>query len=253
LRKCQIRPTSGLQEPFDIIMTNPDPMPAHLAEPVTPVELAAHLAARMCHDFISPAGAITSGLDLLEDPSAQDMRDDALALIADSARKLVAMLAFDRVAFGASQAAEAFDPRELERLAQGVFAHQRATLDWSVEPASLTKPVTRVLLNLAQICGAALPMGGEARIAVREDADATTVVGRAVGARVRLRPEVLDGLNGERLGEGLGGHWVQAFYLRSLVDAAGGALSVEIVEGEAMLTAKLPFEVAAFSTDHTAP
>jgi histidine phosphotransferase ChpT len=235
LRKCQIRPTSGLQEPFDIIMTNPDPMPAHLAEPVTPVELAAHLAARMCHDFISPAGAITSGLDLLEDPSAQDMRDDALALIADSARKLVAMLAFDRVAFGASQAAEAFDPRELERLAQGVFAHQRATL------------------NLAQICGAALPMGGEARIAVREDADATTVVGRAVGARVRLRPEVLDGLNGERLGEGLGGHWVQAFYLRSLVDAAGGALSVEIVEGEAMLTAKLPFEVAAFSTDHTAP
>ena len=71
-------------------------------------EVAAYLAARMCHDFISPAGAITSGLDLLEDPSAQDMRDDAMALIADSARKLVALLSFDRVAFGASQAAEAF-------------------------------------------------------------------------------------------------------------------------------------------------
>jgi histidine phosphotransferase ChpT len=223
-------------------MTHLDPMPADPAEPVTPVELAAHLAARMCHDFISPAGAITSGLDLLEDPSAQDMRDDALALIADSARKLVALLSFDRVAFGASQAAEAFDPRELERLAQGVFAHQRATLDWSVTPMSLSKPVTRVLLNLAQICGAALPMGGEARISVTEDEDGTLIAGRAVGARVRLRPEVLDGLNGERLGEGLGGHWVQAFYLRSLVDAAGGTLSVEIVDGEASVTAKIPRE-----------
>lgn len=223
-------------------MTHLDPMPADPAAPVTPVELAAHLAARMCHDFISPAGAITSGLDLLEDPSAQDMRDDALALIADSARKLVALLSFDRVAFGASQAAEAFDPRELERLAQGVFAHQRATLDWSVEPASLSKPVTRVLLNLAQICGAALPMGGEARVSVTEEDDGTLIVGRAVGARVRLRPEVLDGLNGARLGEGLGGHWVQAFYLRSLVEAAGGALTVEIVEGEASLTVKMPRE-----------
>ena len=118
----------------------------------------------MCHDFISPAGAIVSGLDLLEDPSAQDMRDDAMDLIADSARKLVALLAFDRVAFGASAAAEAFDPRELEKLTAGVFAHQRAELDWSVTAASLPKPVTRVLLNLAQICGGALPMGGTAHI-----------------------------------------------------------------------------------------
>ena len=207
---------------------------------MTPVELAAHLAARMCHDFISPAGAIASGLDLLEDPSAQDMRDDALALIADSARKLVAMLSFDRVAFGASAAAEAFDPRELEKLAQGVFAHQRAELEWSVEAASLTKPVTRVLLNLAQICGGALPMGGTAKLSVTDEDGQTVITGRAVGARVRIRPEVLDGLNGARLGEGLGGHWVQAFYLRSLIDAAGGELGVEILDGEVVLTARMP-------------
>jgi histidine phosphotransferase ChpT len=168
------------------------------------------------------------------------MREDALALIADSARKLVALLAFDRVAFGASQAAEAFDPRELERLTRGVFAHQRATLDWSVEAASLTKPVTRVLLNLAQICGAALPMGGEARMSVDQTREGTLIVGCALGARVRLRPEVVDGLNGARLGEGLGGHWVQAFYLRSLIEAAGGTLDIELGEGEITLTARLP-------------
>src|SRR6185437_7452020 len=86
---------------------------------VRPAELAAYLAARMCHDFISPASAIVSGLDLLDDPSAQDMREEAMGLIATSARKLTDLLSFARVAFGASASAETFDARELERLAQG--------------------------------------------------------------------------------------------------------------------------------------
>ena len=53
---------------------------------VSPADLAARLASKLCHDFISPASAIISGLDLLDDPSAKDMRDDAMELIADSAR-----------------------------------------------------------------------------------------------------------------------------------------------------------------------
>ena len=89
---------------------------------IHPAELAAWLAARMCHDFISPASAIVSGLDLLEDPSAQDMREEAMGLIANSAKKLADMLSFCRVAFGASASAETFDARELEKLAQGAFA-----------------------------------------------------------------------------------------------------------------------------------
>ena len=67
--------------------------------------LAALIAGKLCHDFISPAGAISSGLDLLKDPTAQDMRDDAMALIEASARKMVALVAFARVAFGAATSA----------------------------------------------------------------------------------------------------------------------------------------------------
>ena len=70
--------------------------------PMGGAELAAFIAGKLCHDFISPAGAIMSGLDLLEDPTAQDMRDDALALIEQSARKMVALVHFARVAFGAA-------------------------------------------------------------------------------------------------------------------------------------------------------
>src|SRR5580698_7489077 len=92
------------------------------AAPQTPVpaeELAARLASKLCHDFISPAGAIVSGLDLLDDPAAKDMRDDAMELSSASARKLVDRLAFARAAFGAAAGVPLFDCAELQRLTQG--------------------------------------------------------------------------------------------------------------------------------------
>ena len=110
--------------------TPPQTAPAPKGPPRT-AEVAAYLAARMCHDFISPASAIVSGLDLLEDPSAQDMREDTMNLIAGSARKLTDLLAFSRVAFGASASAETFDPRELEKLAQGEFGGEKLYEVWA--------------------------------------------------------------------------------------------------------------------------
>jgi len=209
--------------------------------PPRPAELAAYLAARMCHDFISPASAIVSGLDLLDDPSAQDMREEAMNLIGSSARKLADMLQFTRVAFGASAAAETFDARVLETLAQGVFAHMRADLEWGVEPASVEKPAARTLLNLAQLGGAALPTGGVTRIRAAQDPQgALRIVVESQGPRSRLRPEVLAGLKGEGLPEGLHGHWVQAYYLHLIVRDAGGRLKAESNEDKVTFAALLP-------------
>src|SRR4051812_16649701 len=140
------------------------------AAAVRAAELAAYLAARMCHDFISPASAIVSGLDLLEDPSAQDMREEAMSLVATSARKLADLLQFSRVAFGASASAETFDARELEKLCRGVFEHMRAELEWAVETPAVNKPTARALLNLAQMAGAALPTGGVAKVRCVQEA-----------------------------------------------------------------------------------
>ncbi|HEX3364091.1 histidine phosphotransferase ChpT [Phenylobacterium sp.] len=205
-----------------------------------PAELAAFLAARMCHDFISPASAIVSGLDLLEDPTAQDMRDDAMSLIGTSARKLADLLAFTRVAFGASASAETFDARELEKLAQGVFGHMRATLDWQVEPLGVNKPAARTLLNLAQMAGAALPTGGVAKVRAVEEAASIAIAIEAVGPRARLRPEVLAGLAGDGPGEGMHGHWVQARYVNLFVTDAGGRVLAEVAEEKVTLAATIP-------------
>jgi histidine phosphotransferase ChpT len=202
-------------------------------------ELAAMLAARLCHDFISPASAIASGLDLLEDPTAQDMREDAMGLIAQSARKLVDMLAFARVAFGASASAEQFDVRELEALARGVFTHVRPELEWSVEPPVLNKAAARTILNLAQIAAGALPMGGVAKVRA-EEADGRVHISIEAEGRARLRPEVLAGLRGEPLDGALGGHWVQAYYLYLLLRDAGGEVTAEAAEDRVTLDASVP-------------
>jgi histidine phosphotransferase ChpT len=207
---------------------------------IRPAELAAYLAARMCHDFISPASAIVSGLDLLDDPTAQDMREDAMGLISASARKLADLLSFTRVAFGASASAETFDARELEKLAQGVFAHMRADLDWQVETPAVNKPVARTLLNLAQMAGAALPTGGTARVRAVEEGASVAIAVEAVGPRARLRPEVLSGLRGEGPGEGLHGHWVQARYVHLFVTDAGGRVFADVGEEKVTLAATIP-------------
>jgi histidine phosphotransferase ChpT len=168
------------------------------------------------------------------------MRDDAMGLIGTSARKLADLLAFTRVAFGASSSAETFDTRELEKLARGVFSHMRAELDWQVALAGVNKPTARTLLNLAQMAGAALPTGGNARIRVVEEGGAFAIAIEATGPRARLRPEVLGGLQGEGPGEGLHGHWVQARYVHLFVTDAGGRVFAEVAEEKVTLAATLP-------------
>lgn len=205
-----------------------------------PAEIAAYLAARMCHDFISPASAIASGLDLLDDPSAQDMKEEAMGLIVSSSRKLADLLAFCRVAFGASASAETFDVRELEKLSRGVFAHMRAELEWTVETPSLNKPAARTILNLAQMAGAALPTGGVARVRAVQEAESVAVAVEATGPRARLRPEVLAGLQGQPLSDGLHGHWVQAYYVHLFVGDAGGRVFADVTEERVVFAATLP-------------
>ena len=215
-------------------------MPIDSPASIPQAELAAHLAGRLCHDLISPVSAIVSGLDLLEDPSAQDMRDDAMNLINQSARKLATVLSFARIAYGSSASAETFDPKDLEVLTRGVFGHVRAEVDWAVESERLEKPAARALLNLAQLGATALPTGGVARLTVETQGGDTVVKLEAKGPRVRLRPEAQAGLKGEPMTEGLPGQWVQAYYLHALVTDAGGRLESAIGEELITVGARLP-------------
>lgn len=194
-----------------------------------PHELATQLVAKLCHDFISPTGAIISGLDLLSDPSAQDMRDDAVGLIQTSATKLVTLVYFARVAFGAATSAEAFSAKELNKTLSDVFSTMRANLEFDIaDDIIFEKPAARALMNLGYIAGNALPTGGIATLRREETEDAIILTSDSKGPRARLKPEAVEGLNGQALSDGLSGQWIQPFWLHSVVQEAGGTLEIAL-------------------------
>ena len=192
---------------------------------VSPHDLATQMVAKLCHDFISPAGAIMSGLDLLDDPSAQDMRQEALNLIATSAKKMVTLVHFARVAFGAATSAEAFSGGQLRKILDDVYSTMRAQLDFAIDDQMIfPKPAARALLNLGLIAGNSLPVGGTARLTAKIDETSINFQAEAHGPRARLKVEAIEGLRGLPLGDGLTGQWIQPHWLYSTVKEAKGKL-----------------------------
>jgi histidine phosphotransferase ChpT len=205
---------------------------------VSATDLAARLAARLCHDFANPAGGIQSGLDFLADPTSPIPREDALALIQESARTLSLQLAFARIAFGAGE--ETFASSALEDLARRLFETIRPTLVWGVEAAALPSPSARVLLNLVQLAGGALASGGEVHVSAGRTVAEWRMSVEAIGSRVRLYPEVHAGLEGRSRGDGLAGRWVQGAFVRALTSDASGAITIDIGGDALRFTAILP-------------
>jgi histidine phosphotransferase ChpT len=202
--------------------------------------LAALIAGKLCHDFISPAGAISSGLDLLKDPSAQDMRDDAMGLIEASAAKMIALVAFARVAFGAATTSETFSGGELGGIVDALTGGGRASLVWKVSDQTWSKAQSRALVNLSYLTMAALPSGGIATVSSRVEGDMVVFEGLAEGTRARLKPEGIAGLAGQPLTEGLQGQWIQPYWLWLTAHDAGGNLTVQAEEGRVILTVTIP-------------
>ena len=201
-------------------------------------ELAARLASRLCHDFAGPIGGILSGVELLTDAGSPIPAEDALALIQESARTLSSHLAFARVAFGSGD--EPFASEDLVVLARNLFESIRPTFEWEIAAVSMPSLAARVLLNLVQLGGVALPIGGVVRPQYRVEGELHLLTVDAVGARAVLHPEVAAGLAGEGRGEGLAGRWVQGAFVNAMVCAGGGELHVEPSEGLVRFTARLP-------------
>ncbi len=116
----------------------------------------------------------------------------------------------------------------------------RAELDWAVEMPGVNKLTARTLLNLAQMAGAVLPMGGTAKVRAVQEGEQVAIAVEAIGARARLRPEVLGGLRGDPPGDPPHGHWVQAYYVHLFLTDAGGRVFVDVNEERVVFAATAP-------------
>lgn len=133
------------------------------------IELSALMCSRVCHDVISPVGAITNGLEVLEEDPDDDMRAIANDLIRNSARQASAKLQFARLAFGAAgSAGAAIDFGDAEDAVRGLLEGDKVELDWQLMREPRPKNEVKLLLNLILIGRSAIPRGGRMTV-TRED------------------------------------------------------------------------------------
>jgi histidine phosphotransferase ChpT len=154
------------------------------------VDLASLLCSRLCHDLLSPVGALNNGLELMADEQDPEMRERCLELLNESARASASKLKFFRLAFGAAGGfGDQVDTREARAALEGLFgADKRVELGWMVADDELPKGAVKLLLNLALIAGDALVRGGRLDVGVERANGRLELVIRAEGPRILLDP-----------------------------------------------------------------
>jgi histidine phosphotransferase ChpT len=194
---------------------------------LNPLDLAALLCSRVCHDVISPVGAIVNGLEVLDEEKDAEMRGFALDLVKKSARTASARLQFCRLAFGAAgSAGAAIDTGDAEQVARGLLADERTRLEWDVPRILMPKDKVKLVLNLCLIAAAAIPRGGVIRVKVSGAEAITRIDVEAKGANARLASHVPQLLAGTPENNQVDAQGIQAFYTGLVARAAKLTLSV---------------------------
>jgi histidine phosphotransferase ChpT len=201
------------------------------------LELAALISSRICHDVISPVGAIANGLEMLAEEQDEAMREQTMTLIRKSASQASAKLQFARLAFGAAGSAGAeIDLRDAERVARDFVQGAKHTLSWQGPPATLPKNKVKLLLNLVALGVVALPRGGAVNVIIEGEGPAARFVVRAQGDPARLSEQVMSLLSGANGGT-IDAHSIQPYYAHRVARAAGMTVSVETRDKEVELRA----------------
>ena len=200
------------------------------------LDLAALLASRVCHDIISPVGALANGLEVLEEDQGEDMHAFAMELINKSARSASAKLKFSRLAFGASGSAGAhIDTGEAEEVVRLYMEGEKADLTWTGTRSLVPKNRVKLLLNLVLLAIGAVPRGGTINIELIGEGDGATFNIRCVGPKARVPAEFVGMLNGV-VDEEITAHGVQPYYTILLANETGLSLSAT-TDGEDIVLA----------------
>lgn len=190
------------------------------------VDFASLLCSRLCHDLMSPVGALNNGIELMADEQDPEMRERCVELLADSARATANKLKFFRLAFGAGGGfGDAIDASEARIALEGIFgAERRIELGWMVADDKLSKGGMKLLLNLALIAGDALVRGGRLDVGAESTGDGLEIAIRGEGPRVMLdsslRQMLESGAGGGEIEPRVAGAWLA----RSLAEQAGGSI-----------------------------
>ena len=198
------------------------------------LELAALLCSRVCHDLISPVGAIVNGLEVLDDDPKPEDREFALDLIRKSAKTASARLQFCRLAFGAAGSSGAqIDLGDAQTMARGHLEDAKTTIAWNLPRVLLAKNRVKLLLNMMVIAQQTIPRGGTLTVDPIGEGEGLSFRVTANGLNARLPQNIADILSSEQP-PASDAHSVQPYYTRLLAQSCGLKVSLA-PEGEAVV------------------
>jgi histidine phosphotransferase ChpT len=205
---------------------------------LTPLDLAALLCSRVCHDVISPVGAIINGLEVLDGERDEEMRAVAMELIKKSAISASARLQFCRLAFGAAGSFGALiDTGDAEKAARDIFANGRTVLQWSAGRRMASRNSVKLLLNLCLIASSAIPRGGVVAVDILGEDDTMTIRVEARGSNARLSHSAANFLSNSLPEETIDGHSIQLYFTTLLARESRATLTVSTSPDSVTLTA----------------
>lgn len=203
--------------------------------PLEALDLAALLCSRVCHDLISPVGAIVNGLEVLAEDKDAETQAFALELIKKSANTASAKLQFCRIAFGAAgSAGSQIDTGDAEKISRGFLEDEKTKLAWNLPRILLAKNRVKLLLNMLLIAGQTIPRGGQLTVDPIGEGDTMGIKVMAAGTNAKILATVPPLLAGEGGPDGLDAHRIQPFYAHLLAQACGLKASIAM-EGDAVV------------------
>ncbi len=199
------------------------------------LDLAALLCSRVCHDLISPAGAIVNGLEVFDESKDDETKTFAMDLIRKSARTASARLQFCRLAFGAAGSAGAqIDTGDAETVSRAFMEDDKTKLTWQLPRALLPKNRVKLLLNMLMISGQAIPRGGMLTVTAEGSGENAGFRITAAGTNARVPAAVPGLLAGTPEGHAIDAHAIQPYYAGLLAKDCGMTVNVA-AEGDAIV------------------
>lgn len=206
------------------------------------IELAALLCSRLCHDLLSPVGALSNGIELLADETDPEMQKRCMELLEQSAKTSTDKLKFFRLAFGAAGGFGEYVPVEEAQEVIGSLAAdaKRVELKWAISDAKLPKAAIKVMLNLSQIALDALVRGGTLDIGAERTGGNVEIVARATAEKLAFDETIGQALQGELPDDEITSRTAAAHMIALLAKEMGGGLQFAMADGALVLGAVLP-------------
>jgi len=207
----------------------------------TEIDFASLLCARLCHDLLSPVGAMNSGLELLADEHDPEMRQRCMDLLAESAKAAADKLKFFRLAFGAAGGFGAeVDPKEAKLVIEPlVTSSGRTALEWAVPAQMMPKRAVNILLNLVLLANEALVRGGTLSVAAEARSGEQEIVIRASGPKLIMDSAIREALTGQLDRTAVDSRTAAAWMAHTLAVQGGGMLQLAESDAENLVIGAL--------------